>query len=174
MDWASRAAGQTPRAANRTATIHARLVAKRLLLFVLVALMSTEDAYTQGSGLFYRSAMPFGVRSAESLPLGYAQTRLFPEHDPGPEQELRARLKRAIFTATPDVDARTVVIVAMANATGMLKKVFDKKKLKDRKKRLEKLTSGQIAGAATKEAVDAVHAAIAVAVMVPVITSAST
>jgi len=106
--------------------------------------------------------------------LGIFPRTIFPEHDPGPEQELRTRLNRAIFTATPDVDARTVVIVALANATGMLKKVFDKKKLKDRKKRLEKLTSGQVAGAATKEAVDAVHAAIAVAVMVPVITSAST
>ena len=106
--------------------------------------------------------------------LGIFPRTIFPENDPGPEQELRARLKRAIFTATPDVDARTVVVIALADTTGLLKKAFDKKKLKERKPRLEKLAKGQVAGAATKEAVEAVHAAIMVAVMVPIIVSTAT
>lgn len=106
--------------------------------------------------------------------LGIFPRTIFPENDPGPEQELRARLKRAIFTATPNVDARTVVVVALADSTGLLKKAFDKKKLKERKKRLEKLTKGHVAGAATKEAVEAVQAAIMVAVMVPIIVTTTT
>ncbi|MCP4571307.1 MAG: GPP34 family phosphoprotein [bacterium] len=114
------------------------------------------------------------LAEASDKVLGIFPRTIFPENDPGPEQELRARLKRAVFTSTQDVDARTIVVVAMAQATGMLGKIFDKKKLKERKQRLEKLTSGQVAGAATKEAVEAVQAAVMVAVMVPVITSAAT
>jgi hypothetical protein len=122
-----------------------------------------------------RQLVAKGVLSEErDKVLGIFPRTVFPEHDPGPEQELRARLKRAVFTATHDVDPRTIVVVTMAHHTGMLKKVFDKKKLKDRKQRLEKLTSGQVVGAATKEVVDAVRAAVAVAVVVPVIVSTST
>ena len=50
----------------------------------------------------------------------------------------------------------------------MLPKVFDKKKLKGRKQRLEKLTSGQVVGSAVKEAVEAAQAAVMVAAMVPI------
>ena len=50
----------------------------------------------------------------------------------------------------------------------------DKKKLKERKKRLEKLTSGQLAGKATKEAVEAIQAAILVCAVVPVIITGAT
>ena len=49
-----------------------------------------------------------------------------------------------------------------------------KKKLKDRKQRLEKLTSGQVAGQATKEVVEAMQAAILVsAVIVPVVVTST-
>jgi len=94
---------------------------------------------------------------------------IYPEVDGGPEKDLRERMKKAIFTATTDLEARTVVIIALANAAGMLKKVFPKKKLKERKKRLEQLSSGQLAGKATKEAVEAVQAAIMVAAIMPAI-----
>ena len=94
---------------------------------------------------------------------------LFPEVDGGPEQDLIKRMKKAIFTSTMDLDARTVVIVALAQATDMLKKIFPKKKLKERKRRLEKLTSGQLAGKATKEVVEAVQAAVLVCAVMPTI-----
>jgi len=55
----------------------------------------------------------------------------------------------------------------------MLHKIFPKKKLKERKKRLEKLTSGQLVGKATKEAVQAVQAAIMVTVIMPAVFVAS-
>jgi len=94
---------------------------------------------------------------------------IYPEVDGGPEKELRGRLEKAIFTGTPNMEARTVVIIALAQAAGMLNKVFPKKKLKERKKRLEQLTSGQLAGKATKEAVQAVQAAIMVAAIMPAV-----
>ena len=78
-------------------------------------------------------------------------------------------MKQAIFTATTNLEARTVVVIALAQAAGMLEKVFPKKKLKERKKRLEQLTSGQLAGKATKEAVQAVQAAVMVAAIMPAV-----
>jgi hypothetical protein len=94
---------------------------------------------------------------------------IYPESDPGPEQELRARMKKAIFTATPNVEARTVIIISLAKAGGMLHKIFPKKKLKERQKRLEQLTSGQLAGKATQEAVQGVQAAIMVTAVMPAV-----
>jgi len=105
--------------------------------------------------------------------LGIFPRTIYPESDAGPERELRDRLKKAVFTSTSQVEARTIVVVALAQAAGMLPQIFDKKKLKTRKQRLEKLTSGQVAGAATKEAVEAIQAAMMVAVMVPVFVASS-
>ena len=98
---------------------------------------------------------------------------IYPEADGGPEKELRVRLEKAIFTGTPNLEARTVVIIALTQSAGMLNKVFPKKKLKERKKRLEMLTSGQLAGKATKEAVQAVQAAIMVTAIMPAVFAAT-
>ena len=62
---------------------------------------------------------------------------------------------------------------ALSNATGLLKKIIDKKQLKARKQRIEDLSKGQVVGKATKEAVEAVQAAIMVATIMPAITSTS-
>ena len=99
---------------------------------------------------------------------------IYPEVDGGPEKDLRERMKKAIFTSTMELEARTVIIVALAQAANMLNGIFPKKKLKERKKRLEKLTSGQLAGKATKEAVEAIQAAILVCAVVPVVITAGT
>ncbi|MEN8007345.1 MAG: GPP34 family phosphoprotein [Candidatus Krumholzibacteriota bacterium] len=99
---------------------------------------------------------------------------IYPEVDGGPEKDLRERMEKAIFTATTNMETRTVVIIALAHAGNMLKNVFPKNKLKERKQRLEKLTSGQLAGKATKEAVAAVQAAIMVTAVMPAIYTAAT
>ena len=85
--------------------------------------------------------------------------------------ELVARLKRAIFTATGDVAPRTVVLVALADASGILKKIFDKGRLKDRKDRIKKLTEGQATGQMTREAIQAMQAAVMVCCIMPAIVT---
>ena len=105
--------------------------------------------------------------------LGIFPRTIYPESDGGPEKELRDRLYWAIFTSAHDIDPRTVVVTSLLHGTNMLPKVFDKKKLKGRKQRLEKLTSGHVVGTATKEAVEAAQAAVMVAVMVPIFIAAS-
>jgi hypothetical protein len=88
---------------------------------------------------------------------------IYPERDPKPEREIVKRLRRAIFTPARDIDPRTAVLAAIAHATGILPHVFDKKRLKDRKKRLKDLTDGSVVGEATRDVVQAMHAAVMVA-----------
>ncbi len=95
--------------------------------------------------------------------------RIYPETDPRPEQEIVERLRRAIFSDERDVDPRTVVLLSLADAAGILKVVFDKKELKARKKRIEQVVNGEVTGKAAKEAIQAVHAAIMVAAIMPAI-----
>lgn len=104
--------------------------------------------------------------------LGLFPRTLFPARDGGPEQDLVQRLERAVLTDVEQVDERTLVVAIVANATGLLEKAVDKKQLKGRKARLKQLADGQLAGAATLEAVKAAQAAAMVAVIVA--TSAAT
>ena len=105
------------------------------------------------------------LRADEDTVLLIFKRKVYPEVDPKPERELIERLRQAVFTYTNELDSHTVVLAALANGSGILKVVFDKKKLKGRKKRLKQLTKGDVAGKATREAIEAMQAAV-VAVMV--------
>ncbi|MBU8872021.1 MAG: GPP34 family phosphoprotein [Gemmatimonadales bacterium] len=100
------------------------------------------------------------LREAEDKVLLIFKRRIFPEIDPQPEREIIARLKQAIFTTGP-VDSRTVVLVAIAQSANLLKNVFEKKKLKERKERIKIISSGDAAGNATREVIQAAQAAAA-------------
>jgi len=99
---------------------------------------------------------------------------VYPEGDPRPEEEITGRMRRAVIGSATQVDPRTVVLIALAKHTDLLRRAVEKSLLKEHKKHIEKLIKGEVAGQATKEAVDAMHAALMVAVFVPVITSSST
>lgn len=101
--------------------------------------------------------------------LGIFKRTIFPEANPGPEQELRRRLEEAIFTETSEVEAATIVIIALGHATGLLKKIFPQKRLKARSRRIEALVRGNVAGHATREAVEAIQAAIMVSTIIPAV-----
>jgi hypothetical protein len=114
------------------------------------------------------------LRANEDTVLLIFKRKVYPEVDPKPERELIARLRQAVFTYTNELDPHTVVLAALAHGSGLLKVVFDKKKLKARKKRLEQITKGDAAGKATKEAIEAMQAAVvAVMVATTVATTAS-
>jgi hypothetical protein len=100
------------------------------------------------------------LRQEEGKVLLVFSRKTYPEADPKPERELIERLRRAIFTDTDDLDPRTVVLVSLANGTGMLKSVFDRKELKGRKARIEQIISGEAAGAAAKAAVETMLAVV--------------
>ena len=76
---------------------------------------------------------------------------IYPEIDPVPEKELLARIRGAIFSDSPTIDPRVLVLIALANVNGLLEYNFGRKELKPRKKRIAQIASGDIAGQATKE-----------------------
>ena len=90
--------------------------------------------------------------------------RRWPTADPGPEQEVMARLQSSLVgDATPT--ERTVALIALLQSTGQLTKVVstgdnraDKKALQAKAKAL---TEGDWAAAAVKQAIDEVYAMIA-------------
>ncbi|MGB2865142.1 MAG: GPP34 family phosphoprotein [Sedimentisphaerales bacterium] len=107
------------------------------------------------------------LRADEDKVLLLFTRKIYPEVNPGPERELIGRLKNTIFTDTRDIDPRTVVLLSLANSTGLLKVIFDKKKLKDRKARIKQIVNGEITGKAATEAIQAMQAAVMVAVIMP-------
>jgi len=114
------------------------------------------------------------LRADEGTVLLIFKRKIYPELDPGPERELVERLRTAIFTNNEELDPRTTVLVALADKAGVLKNVFDKKELKARKDRLERIAEGQATAAAVKELVDATTAAIMVATVMPAMMAATT
>ena len=96
---------------------------------------------------------------------------IYPEADSRPEHETIDRVRRAVVGSAPEVDPRTVVLIALSKHTGLLSRAVEKDVLKSHKKRVEALVKGDLAGKATKEAMDAMRAAVMVAVFVPTVTS---
>ena len=114
------------------------------------------------------------VKVDEKQLLVLFRQRIYPEIDPGPEREIVERLRAAIFSDDREVEPRTVVLVALAHAVGLLNPIFGRRELKPRKQRLKSLAKGDVIGRATAEAVEAAQAAVAAAAAMPAIIAAST
>jgi hypothetical protein len=114
------------------------------------------------------------LRADEDKVLKLFTRKIYPEINPAPEGEIMERLQEAIFTDTDDIDPRTVVLLSLAKSADVLKVNFDKKKLKPRKKRIEQVANGDVTGKATKEAIEAMQAAVMVAVIMPAIVASTT
>jgi len=99
--------------------------------------------------------------------------KLYPEINHKPERQILDKLYQVIFTDKNDIEAETIILVSICNSTGMLKPLFDKHRLKERKGRIKEITSGNIVGQATKEAIEAMQAAVMVATVIPVVAVSS-
>jgi len=104
---------------------------------------------------------------------GIFSRKIYPEVDGRPENRIIERLRRVIFQDVSNIDPRTVALVSLANHTGLLKIVFDKKELKARKARIEKIMNGDLTGKATKAAIEAMQAAVMVACILPTVMAAT-
>lgn len=102
--------------------------------------------------------------------LGYDEERVagifpskrYPELDPGPEREVRARINAALLGADPD--PRTAVLISLLLATKVLPKVISAETDKRAAtKRAKEITEGEWAGAMVKQALDQIKAGSAVA-----------
>lgn len=104
------------------------------------------------------------LRNDEDKVLLFFRRKLYPTIDPVPERRLVDRLRNVIFDDTASSDPETVLVVALANAAGLLSIHFDKKNLRRRKQHLKRITEGNVAGAAAQHAALAAQQAVIVAV----------
>lgn len=101
----------------------------------------------------------------ETKILGLFPSKRFPETDDGPEREVRARLDDAVLRgATPE--RRTAALVSLVKASGLRKVCFPDGDRKAIERRMTEIAEGEWAGEAVQKAVDAVTAAMLVAVTV--------
>ena len=128
-------------------------------------------------GLKHRVAQGLCVRGIlredEDRVLLLFRRKIYPEIDPRPERKLIERLRRAVLSPGGRVEPRTVVLLSLAKSAGLLKTCFERRELKNNKRRIEELVSGELAGRATKEAVQAAQAAAAMAAIIPAVTVAT-
>ena len=114
------------------------------------------------------------LRAEEDKVLLIFSRKTYPEMNPVPEREIIARLRQAIFTKTREIDARTAILVSLADSTGILRATFDKKRLKKAKDRIEEIRSGDLTQGATKAAIEAAQAVILMTAIMPAVYSAAT
>ena len=84
--------------------------------------------------------------------------KVHPEIDPQPELDIVERLRTAIFDHSAELDVYTMVLVSLANATGILAVTFGKKVIAAEKARLEQIASGEGLGDVGRDSVVAVEA----------------
>ena len=113
------------------------------------------------------------LRADEKTVLLIFSRKVYPEIDPKPEKELVDRLRHAIFTDDPQVDARTAIVISLAHGTGLLAEKFGRKEIKNRKKRIEQIVKGELIGPAIGNVIAACQAAVMAAVIIPAAVSAS-
>jgi hypothetical protein len=64
--------------------------------------------------------------------------------------------------------------VSLADKAGVLKNAFDKRDLKRRKERIKQIGAGNVTAAAAQEVIEAVQAAVLVAVIMPAVIGTAT
>jgi len=104
------------------------------------------------------------LRDSEDKILLFFTRHLYPTVDPAPERALLGRVRRTISSDSRKIEPRTGVLIALADATGLLRVHFDRSDLKERKARLASIRKGDQIGAAAGEAVRAAQAAAMAAI----------
>ena len=108
------------------------------------------------------------LREAEEQILLIFSRRVYPEVDPLPEREIIERLRQAIFSDSSEVDPRTIVLVSLADGSGLLSAAFDRGELKSRKSRIKMIADGNVVGQATQEVIQSIQPAAAIAAIMPI------
>ena len=112
------------------------------------------------------------LRNEREKVLWIFSREIYPEINPKYERAVKHRMADLMFGQTTKHDERTTILVALAHHGGLLKVNFDKDRLKRNKERIMKVVAGDMyAARATKSAVEAMQAAMMVAVIIPTVCS---
>ncbi len=101
------------------------------------------------------------LRGTEEQVVFFFHRRVYPTVDPAPERALVARVRSALDDASAVVDDRTAILIGLAEATGALRAIYDRKQVRALKPRLEVLRTTEADNPAAREGVEAARAAIA-------------
>lgn len=101
--------------------------------------------------------------------------KVYPELDGSWEDTIRQRMAEVMFDPKSRADARTSVLIALASHAGLLTSNFAKEEIRQHRKRIKQLAKGDfLAAGATQATIQAVQAAVVVAVMIPSIVVTTT
>ncbi len=138
--------------------------------------LSMQDWVAQLMGiskLFHTAAQQLcerGILKADKdKVLLFFTRRIYPEINPIPEKRIISELQMAIFSESRDVEPRTVVLISLAQSSGLLKIIFGRKEIAARKDRIESIVAGDMSGKAVKEAIAAYVTAAAIAIIIPAV-----
>jgi hypothetical protein len=107
-----------------------------------------------------------GVLAAErSKFLGLVPRTRHVEVDPGPELEVRRRVRAAVLGEEPAPDARTVALASLVKACSLVGAVFERRERGEAKKRIGELATPDDVGRAVKAVTDETTAAVTAAVI---------
>jgi golgi phosphoprotein 3 len=101
----------------------------------------------------------------------FGRTR-WPEADPAPERELRARLREVLVTGREPTEEEALLI-GLLEPLRLVGRVVEKDERKTAGRRAKEVAEQGIAGTAVRDAVAAVQAAVMTAAIVPAITASS-
>ena len=101
--------------------------------------------------------------------LGIFKTTRFPEANPGPERELRERL-RAILVGERQPTPEDAMLIALLRPYDMPERLVPKDRRKDAKRRAEEVADGGVAAAAVKDALQQIQGAILASVAISAAT----
>ncbi len=105
-----------------------------------------------------------GVLSERKRKILFIGLTQYPASNPLPEAELTERMRAALEHDHVTPGPRTVALLTIADAANLLTKNLDRKMVRARKNRLKELGESDQIGQAVKAALDAINAAIIVAV----------
>jgi golgi phosphoprotein 3 len=103
------------------------------------------------------------LRADERTILLLFKQQVYPEVDPRPEREIRERLRRLVFAETTQRDERTLILLSLADAGGLLSPLFEKRQFKERRKWVAELVADEPLGRRVREIIAAAAATAAAA-----------
>jgi hypothetical protein len=104
--------------------------------------------------------------------LGLFPSTRFPEADPGPERQLRARLRDELVAGRAP-DERDALLIGLLEPLGLLTSLVDRKERRVARSRAKEIAEQGVAGSAVSDAVRDIQAAVMVAVVIPAVTAGS-
>lgn len=114
-----------------------------------------------------------GILRQEKKKFLFFKRTVYPEANPNAEQALTASLEGVMFRGETPTTEQSVVI-ALAHQLSLLKHNFDKAQLKIHKLRIKEIAEGKHLGSeATKAAIEAMHAVLAITAVMPAIMVAT-